>query len=340
MPSNKSRTSSGDDPHRNLSSAVGRKLLKRMANRRDFELLLPYGAKILVGFSGGPDSTALLRVLIALCDRFGFRIAAAHVNYRLRGEDSEKDERFVARFCKRYGIPLYTFHPKNAVGKNEEWLRDVRYRFFERTRKRTGFDRIATAHTKDDQAETVLLRLLRGAGADGLSGIRPMNGHIIRPLLHIRKDDLVSFLKEERIAFRVDRTNGDTSIIRNRIRHKLLPLLERDYQQNIRNILARTADTFSGHTRSEQPRLPIAVPNGIGFSRSDFLSLTDSARSDELRYLYRLVSGTHLAPSAAFIREAKKVIESEKGKVRKFESGQLKIEARGDKVVMIRNNKS
>lgn len=278
----------------------------------------------------------MLRILVALQEKFSFKLAAAHVNYRIRGNDSEKDERVATELCRTYGIPLFILHPENMAGKNEEELRDIRYDFFEKTRREIGFDSIATAHTQDDQVETVLMRLIRGSGATGLSGMRPKRGRIIRPLLHIRKNDLVSFLKEEETPFRIDRTNRDTRILRNRIRGKLLPLLEKEYQPNIRKILANTAIIFSERSGSDRPELPVVIRGSVTFSRNDFLSLPESAQSDELRRLFRLVSGTGKNPNGAFVRETKKLIGSPKGKVRRFETGQLKIEARGDTVVMIK----
>ncbi len=257
------------------------------------------------------------------------------MNYQIRGNDSEKDERAVTTLCRTYDIPLFVLRPEGMAGKNEEALRDIRYDFFERTRREIAFDCIATAHTQDDQAETVLMRLLRGAGATGLSGMRPKHGRIIRPLLHIRKNDLISFLKEEGIPFRTDKTNRDTRIPRNRIREKLLPLLEKEYQPNIRKTLANTA-AFLSEKNGSQPELPVVIRGSITFSRSAFLDLPERAQSDELRRLFRLVSGTGKNPGSAFVHETKKLIGSPKGKVRRFESGQLKIEARGDTVVMIK----
>jgi len=324
-----------DDSLPQLSHA-GKKLLKRILNESHRTNTLPSGSKILIALSGGPDSTALLRLLVALRAKLSLTIAAAHVNYGLRGIDSERDETAVIRLCKKHDIPLSVLRPKGMIGKNEEALRDVRYRFFEEERKRIGFGLVATAHTKDDQAETVIMRLLRGAGATGLSAMRPKRDHIIRPLLCIRKGDLIEFLKGERLPFRLDKTNRNPAIFRNRIRQKLLPLLERDYQPNIVEILSQTADILSESGEINRSQLLFSVQGKITFSRSEFLELSDATQSDELRRLFQIVSGTRKNPSVAFTREAKKLIGSPKGKVRRYESLQLKIEARGDTVVMIR----
>lgn len=327
-------TSGTDDPSR-LSHA-GKKILKRIIDESHRTGVLSKKTSILIAFSGGPDSTALLRVLVALREKLSLTLAAAHVNYRVRGKDSEEDERAVTALCKAYDVPLFVLRPRGMTGKNEEVFRDIRYRFFEKTRARLGFDSIATAHTEDDQAETILMRLLRGAGATGLSGMRPKHGRVIRPFLRIRKRDLISFLKKEGLSFRTDKTNQDTLILRNRIRGKLLPLLEKEYQPNIRKILANTAALLSEKNGSDEPELPIVIRGSVAFSRSGFLALSESVQSYELRRLFRLISGTGKNPGSAFVHEAKKLIGSPKNKIRKFESGQLKIEARGDTVVMIR----
>lgn len=297
------------------------------------------GDHILIAFSGGPDSTALIRILLSLREKMSLTLSAAHVNYRLRDEDSDQDEVFVRAFCKRHAIPLSVAHPKNTTGKNEEALREMRYRFFESVRTKTGSGLIATAHTEDDQAETVLLRLFRGSGMTGLGAIRPKNGPIIRPLIGIPKEDLLHFLREESATFRTDKTNRDTGILRNRIRHELLPLLEKKYQPGIRGILARTARILAEESSERYQAgqsLPITrVPGGTSFSRKRFLSLSDGDRSAETRRLYRDVSGTGKNPSEAFVKELKKMLRSDKNKVQTMRVGQLKVEAKGDTVVMI-----
>ncbi len=262
------------------------------------------------------------------------------MNYRLRGKDSDGDEAFVRALCEHHDVPIFVSHPKNTAGRNEEALRDMRYRFFESVRKKLGFDLIATAHTEDDQAETVLMRLLRGSGMTGLGAIRPKNGLIIRPLIGISKDDILRFLHEEGIGFRIDKTNRDTGILRNRIRHELIPLLEKKYQPGVRGILARTALILAeesegkGTLRSPLPATPI--PGGVSFSRKRFLSLPERDRSRELRRLFRDVSGTGKNPSEAFVKELKKMLRSTKNKIQTIRTGQLKAEAKGDTVVMIK----
>lgn len=263
------------------------------------------------------------------------------MNYRLRGKDSDTDEEFVRALCARHDIPIFVSHPKNTVGRNEEALRDMRYRFFEAVRKKLRFDLIATAHTEDDQAETVLMRLLRGSGMTGLGAIRPKNGFIIRPLIGIPKEDILRFLREESIGFRLDKTNRDTGILRNRIRHELIPLLEKKYQPGVKSILARTALVLAEESEEKEklrsPFPTIPVPGGVSFSRKHLLSLPERDQSGELRRLFREVSGTGKNPSEAFVKELKKMLRSTKNKTQTIRTGQLKAQAKGDTVVMIKS---
>jgi tRNA(Ile)-lysidine synthase TilS/MesJ len=223
---------------------------------------------------------------------------------------------------------------------NEERLREVRYRFFGKIREQKGFDTIAIAHTEDDQAETVLIRLLRGTGRDGISGMRPKNGFLIRPFLEITKVDILGFLSAEGITYGEDATNLDRTILRNRIRHELLPLLEREYRPGIRKTLARTALFFAESIPEESSAantLQIeTILNGYSFSVSEFCKLNDFNQSSELRRLYLIACETGKYPEASFVREAKKCILSVKGKVRTYESKRLKIVVKGDRVAILR----
>jgi tRNA(Ile)-lysidine synthetase-like protein len=301
---------------------------------------LAEGNGILVGCSGGPDSIALLHVLISLRAKLSFRVAVAHVNYRIRGAAANGDERLVRDVCTAYKIPLYAYHPRGMKSMNEERLREVRYRFFGKIREREDFDTIAVAHTEDDQAETVLIRLLRGTGREGISAMHPRNGTLIRPFLGIAKADILDFLSAEGIAYGEDATNLDRTILRNRIRHELLPLLEREYRPGIRKVLSRTAQFFSDSMPDESVATNTlrieTVPDGYSFSVAEFRRLSAKAQAGERRSLYRLVSDSGKYPESSFIREASKCILSIKGKVRTYGSKRLKIVVKGDRVAILR----
>ncbi|MGH7823074.1 MAG: tRNA lysidine(34) synthetase TilS, partial [Candidatus Binatia bacterium] len=198
---------------------------------------------VLVAVSGGPDSVALLAALAAL-GRSRWRIAAGHVNHRLRGRRSNEDQRFVERVGRRLGVPVLVGDGGIAPGANlEERARERRYEFLHDLARAHRLRRIATGHTLDDQAETVLLRLLRGAGGGGLSAIAPVRGDgVLRPLLGCTRKEVIAFLRRRRLPFRSDESNRSRRFTRNRIRRRVVPLLEREVNPAARRALARAAD--------------------------------------------------------------------------------------------------
>ena len=210
--------------------------------------MVPAGGRVLVALSGGPDSVALLHLLRELEDRDELVVAgAAHFNHRLRPDAADADEQFCRELASRFDLAFEAGGDDvRALAKTqhrsiEDAARSARYAFLEQAADRVRADAIAVGHSLDDQAETFLLRLLRGAGPRGLAGIRPKAGRIIRPLIDISRADLRSYVAERQLAFRVDATNADVTIPRNRIRHTLLPLL-RDIAPGVTDVLAREAD--------------------------------------------------------------------------------------------------
>jgi tRNA(Ile)-lysidine synthase len=209
--------------------------------------LIRTGETVLVACSGGPDSMALLHLCLELGADEGFATAAAHFNHGLRPR-AASDERFVQMTALKLDLPHFAGREDvRALARTrglgiEEAGRLARYAFLERAAVEAGASRIATGHTLNDQAETVLLRLLRGTGPMGLSGIPAKRGlSIVRPLLALERGDVLSYLADRGIAFRRDETNRDTDILRNRIRHKLIPYLERSFEPAVVRSLARLA---------------------------------------------------------------------------------------------------
>jgi tRNA(Ile)-lysidine synthase len=207
--------------------------------------LLDDGDVAVVGFSGGPDSTALALLLTELTRSGALRLTLhlAHLNHCLRGAEADADEEFCRRFADRHGLTLHTermdagAEAEQRGGSLEAAARRVRYEFLGRLADGFGADAVATGHHADDVAETVLLRLMRGAGLRGLAALPPARTlgpdrpglRLVRPLLELRKSELLRFLEERGEPFRIDSSNADTGFARNRVRHVLLPLLAREF---------------------------------------------------------------------------------------------------------------
>ena len=212
-----------------MKSTLPRKFSEHLADLS----VLSRGDRVLIALSGGKDSVALASLLNACADRFGISLRACHVNHGIRGEEADRDEAFCEAFCRERSIPFSrcradvpAFCEKEGMGL-EEGARMVRYRLLRQTAKRFDCRFIATAHTADDQAETVLFRLARGTGFSGAAGIPEKSGDLIRPLLPFTGKEIASYLKENNISFIYDSSNEDLSFTRNRIRKKVLPALEK-----------------------------------------------------------------------------------------------------------------
>lgn len=186
------------------------------------QALLSPGDRVIAAVSGGADSVTMLFALYLLRDELGITLEAAHFNHHLRGAESDRDEAFVTDFCGRYDIPLHLGSGRIVPGKKglEAAARDARYAFL---RRLPG--KVATAHTADDNAETVLMRLIRGTGLKGLGAIAPVSGNVIRPMLTVTRDDVETFLEEYALPHVEDSSNGTDDFLRNRIRHGILPLM-------------------------------------------------------------------------------------------------------------------
>lgn len=205
------------------------------------------GSRILVALSGGSDSVALLHLCRRAASERRIEVAACHVHHHVREAEADRDVQFCIDLCHRLGVSLAVrdLDPENPKGRSpEEWWREQRYRLLEEQRREMGFDHVATAHTKDDQAETFLLKLLRGSGPRGLAGIRRCAGRVIRPLLGVEREKLQDFLVEAGERWVEDSTNRGTEAPRGWVRWVLLPLLE-TRNPSIRNSLAELSRTLA-----------------------------------------------------------------------------------------------
>jgi tRNA(Ile)-lysidine synthase len=209
--------------------------------------LVPSGARVLVGLSGGSDSVALTRLLIDLAEYGEFTVAGlAHLNHQLRAS-AGRDESFCRHFAERHGLPIAVeaadvrAYAQAHVLSIEDAARRLRYAFLERTAADVGADRIAVGHTQDDQAETFLLKLMRGAGLTGLAGIHPRRGAVVRPLLDVTDVALRAYLVSQAEQWVEDESNDDLENPRNRIRHRILPELDRAAGGSTHPAIARAA---------------------------------------------------------------------------------------------------
>ncbi len=201
---------------------------------RRYEMLAP-GDHVICAVSGGADSVALLFALYLLREKLQITLSAAHYNHGLRGEESDRDEAFVRAFCDRFDIPLHCAKGQVTPGPKglEAAAREARYAFLE------GLPgKIATAHTADDNAETVLMHLVRGTGLKGLGGITPVRGQVIRPMLTVTRRQVLEFLEEYCLDYVTDSSNETDAFLRNRIRHRVMPLLQEENPRLAENLSA------------------------------------------------------------------------------------------------------
>ncbi len=201
--------------------------------------IIKKGDKILLGLSGGADSVFLFYFFLKLKNSGIIKFHTAHINHCLRGKDSKEDEKFVQELSHKFQIPCHIKREdikklaKEQKKNLEETGRNVRYAFFHKILNDKKLDKIATAHNFDDNVELVLMNFLRGSGLKGISGISRVNNKIIRPLIEIKKKEILKYLKESKMPFREDASNENSCFIRNKIRKRLIPYLEKNYNKNI-----------------------------------------------------------------------------------------------------------
>jgi tRNA(Ile)-lysidine synthase len=286
------------------NGGVRRQVLQTIAKHG----MLQPGNRVCVAVSGGADSVALVHILSELADELGITLALAHLNHKLRGAESDADEEFVRGFAQDIGLRCFTHTvdvgaEARAASQNlEQAGRNCRYQWFTRLLGEGLADKIAVGHTRSDQSETVLYRLLRGAGSAGLAGVRPVlpNG-IVRPLIDVSREDVLAYLQAGRHRWREDASNHDLSFERNRIRHELMPHLAQHWNPQIERTLAHLA-AWAGdeedYWRQEVGRLSAALLE---------------QRADGV---YLRVSATRNLPAAVLKRLVRQAMERVRGNLR------------------------
>ncbi len=232
-----------------------RQLINKVENYCVQQQLLVCGGRVLAALSGGADSVCLVHMLKQLQPKWNLQLAAAHLHHGLRGADADADAAFARKLCQTLDIPFYEKKADVAAFARQQNCsvetagRGLRYDFLEQTARNFAAEtdaaadvRIATAHHKNDQAETVLMHMLRGSGSRGLAGIPPKRDNIIRPLLCLTREEIETYLQQNDISFRTDSTNLRSDVTRNRVRLELIPQLKRDYNPEIVETLCRTAE--------------------------------------------------------------------------------------------------
>lgn len=273
--------------------------------------LLSDGDKVIATLSGGADSVALLHIL----RRLGYNCIAVHCNFHLRGDESMRDQHFVEELCKHLNIPLYVIDFDTELYARENKLsiemaaRTLRYKEFEKIRLEESATAIAVAHHRDDSAETLLLNLMRGCGIRGLHGIRPKNGHIIRPLLCIGRNDILQYLQDRGIEYVIDSTNLSSDYTRNKVRLELLPLMAQ-INPSIEETIADTAERLAEAEEIYNQAIEEATGRVLSDSTIDISKLKQEKAPGTL--LYELLSPYGF--NSAQVRDILANIDSESGR--------------------------
>ena len=292
---------------------------------RRYDMVQP-GDRIICAVSGGADSVALLWCMWMLREKLGITVEAAHFNHHLRGGESDRDERFVRDFCGFHDIPLHVGGGTVIPGKKglEAAAREARYTFL-----RTLGGTVATAHTADDNAETVLLHLIRGSGLRGLGGITPKSEGLIRPMLDVTREEVEAYLAENWISHVEDSSNAGDAFLRNRLRHDVMPLLRRENPSLSRNLSA-----MAQRLRQDEACLDALASR---LDPTDVASLREAHPALRRRALDALLKANAVPePNASHIAQAESLVFSDKPSAFARFPGGLILRRRYDKLTVCR----
>jgi tRNA(Ile)-lysidine synthase len=268
--------------------------------------LLKRGERILLAISGGLDSMVMLQLFLDLKDKLGVTVGVAHVHHGLRGKFSDHDAAFVKNFCIKRGLAFWSKKvPVRRMAKNNHWsleeaARNLRYQALEEIAKNENFGKICTAHHQGDQAETVLMRIIKGTGWQGLSGIREQRGKVVRPMLVFSKEEILNYAKKTKLKFVSDASNADTVFFRNRIRHRLLPMIKKQFDPQVEKHLQQlgfiAGETrrwlymeaerlFKRHCRADETKIVLEIKR---FNKYLFIQ-----RQSLIELIFERLGGTH-----------------------------------------------
>jgi len=280
--------------------------------------LIKYGDKIIVGVSGGPDSVCLLDILIRLKEKLNLSLFVVHINHCIRPE-ADTEESYLKEFCENLEIPFFSkkvdveILAKEEKRSVEEFSRNIRYEFFNEVLKKVFANKIAVAHNANDLAETVLINLIRGSGLTGLTGIKKSNGNIIRPLLNIKREDIINYIEENNLKVFYDSTNFETDYTRNKIRNIILPEIL-NINPNFIETALRSSEILEGQKLILDKSIldiynDISLENGI-IDKSKFVALPKEFQLEVLRYAIYKFNGNLKDISFSNLNNAINIISS------------------------------
>ncbi|MEI7903898.1 MAG: tRNA lysidine(34) synthetase TilS [Candidatus Firestonebacteria bacterium] len=313
--------------------------------------MLSYGDTVIAGVSGGIDSTALLLLLSSLKREYGLKLFAVHINYRLRGAESDGDQVFIEKLCRKLKVPLKVvradFNRERKPGSVQEAARNFRYMIYSSVAKEHKAARVAVAHNKDDQVETMLMRFLRGSGTEGLAGIPPVRKlfpgvAVIRPLLESTRKEIEKYLKDLRIKPRTDSSNLKEVYLRNKLRLKLIPDIEKNYSPGFKeaasrllNILNEENNYISSGARKAFAALSEASESAVVFEKKGLLKVHPAILMRIFRLAVEFLKGDlagieykHLETCEGMLKAGRGKMDLPGGLVAEINSGKMYFRVR------------
>ena len=303
--------------------------------------------KLVVGISGGADSVCLVELLLLIQEKFNLELYLVHINYHLRGKESDKDEKFVIEFAEKKGLGLsiINYEKQDSESSNlEEAFRDFRYSIFEKIREGRQFDWVVVAHHQDDQVETFLINLFRGAGINGLKGMKIINDErkILRPLLGFSKKDIKDFLQSIKQEYREDKSNQDNTFLRNKIRNELIPEIEKDYSSKFKDRISNATKQLRGYLNIVEQLIDeayVEVTEGVDGRQikidvERYGKLKKEIKPLVFRKIVKTLKGDLNNVTQNNYLEFEKIVRSKKGKQQVMQLRGLKFERKKENIVV------
>ncbi len=313
--------------------------------------MIESGDKVVIGVSGGPDSICLLDILRRICNKdINFEIYVAHINHMIR-ENANLDEEYVKIYCEKYKIPFFVKRVDvletaklNKMGI-EETGREIRYSFFEEVRNKVGANKIATAHNANDNAETIILNIIRGCGINGLIGIEAKTGILIRPLIQTNRADIEKYCLDNNLNPRRDESNDELIYQRNKVRNVMIPYIEKEFNQNfigtlnrISNIAKESTEYINNIAQNEYDKIVIEEnKDKIELKLGEFNALEDVIKKQIIRYTINKILGNLQGISNVHIEDILKMCSKKIGNKFLSPNKRIKICIYNKKIIFVKN---